>query len=125
MYRLFLLLNLLVFSLISCDKGSQSSSGQAELSKPSLTSGQKLFAKNCASCHGRGGKGTEQGPPLIHKIYEPSHHGDIAFFRAAEKGVRAHHWQFGDMPLIKGISKSDMTTIVNYVRNEQRKSGIR
>jgi len=123
-FKYFLFASLLIFSLVSCEKESQSQTKQSEITKPSLAEGQKLFAKKCTSCHGRGAKGTDQGPPLIHKIYESSHHGDSSFFRAAEKGVAAHHWQFGDMPPVKDISKSDMVVIVNYVRNEQRKAGI-
>ena len=124
MYKTLLFLIFLVFFLISCNRGSQSPNEHGEITKHSLSNGPKLFAKKCASCHGRGAKGTDQGPPLIHKIYESSHHGDVSFFRAAEKGVRAHHWQFGDMPPIKDISKSDMTVIINYVRYEQGKAGI-
>jgi len=91
----------------------------------SLIDGQKLYAKLCAGCHGRGGKGTKQGPPLIHKIYEPSHHNDASFYRAVKKGVQAHHWQFGNMPPIENISDSDMSTIIFYVRHQQRKVGIK
>jgi mono/diheme cytochrome c family protein len=60
--------------------------------------GEAKFNTNCARCHGQQATGTAQGPPLVHKIYEPNHHGDFAFQRAAANGVRAHHWQFGDMP---------------------------
>jgi cytochrome c len=86
--------------------------------------GQKLFARNCMQCHGRNGKGTDQGPPLVHKIYEPSHHNDMSFHRAAMQGVRAHHWQFGNMPKIEGMTEEHMTHIIAYVRKEQRKAGI-
>ena len=62
------------------------------------------FTANCAACHGSRGVGTKQGPPLVHKIYEPNHHADVAFQRAAENGVRAHHWEFGNMPKIEGVT---------------------
>jgi mono/diheme cytochrome c family protein len=65
---------------------------------PTPAKGKMLFEKNCAKCHGTDLKGTDQGPPLVHKIYESSHHSNAAFQMAARHGARAHHWQFGDMP---------------------------
>lgn len=87
--------------------------------------GQALFAANCARCHGQGGLGSNQGPPLIHRIYEPGHHGDFSFYQAVGNGVRAHHWSFGDMPPIPGVSAEDTAHIIAYVRREQRRAGIR
>ncbi|MFM8551784.1 MAG: c-type cytochrome [Nitrospiraceae bacterium] len=86
--------------------------------------GETKFKANCARCHGDRGVGTTQGPPLVHKIYEPNHHGDMAFQRAAANGVRAHQWQFGDMPKIEGVSADDVEQIVKYVRWLQRQAGI-
>ncbi|MDX1485982.1 MAG: cytochrome c [Alphaproteobacteria bacterium] len=88
-------------------------------------SGAALFAKNCAGCHGEAALGSYKGPPLIHKIYEPSHHGDGAFYRAVRKGVRPHHWRFGPMPPIPGISDEEIRRIIAYVRELQRAAGIR
>jgi mono/diheme cytochrome c family protein len=89
-----------------------------------LQEGEAKFNVHCAGCHGVQGQGTDQGPPLVHKIYEPSHHGDGAFHRAAASGVRAHHWQFGNMPKIPGVTKEDVGHIVQYVRWLQRQAGI-
>ena len=89
-----------------------------------LEPGETKFNALCARCHGPQGSGTTQGPPLVHKIYEPNHHGDAAFHRAALNGVRAHHWQFGDMPKIDGATSSDIDHIVKYVRWLQRQAGI-
>ncbi len=86
--------------------------------------GQSLFEENCGSCHGTWGHGTDQGPPLMHKLYVPSHHGDESFNRAALRGVRAHHWQFGDMPPVPGISKRTLDRIVPYIRWLQRKNEV-
>jgi mono/diheme cytochrome c family protein len=86
--------------------------------------GEVAFQANCASCHGERALGSDQGPPLVHIIYEPSHHADIAFFMAADRGVRAHHWQFGDMPPVPTVSNEQMTAIVAYVRYLQRQVGI-
>ena len=46
------------------------------------------FKINCFSCHGANAAGVNgSGPPLVHKTYEPSHHGDTAFYNAAFNGV--------------------------------------
>lgn len=86
--------------------------------------GQQLFDKNCSRCHGLAGKGTDQGPPLVHTIYEPNHHGDMAFYMAVNRGVRHHHWDFGDMPPLSGVSASDVGHIIAYIRLLQRRAGI-
>jgi Cytochrome c, mono- and diheme variants len=86
--------------------------------------GEAKFNAHCAACHGPQATGTQQGPPLVHKIYEPNHHGDAAFLRAAEFGVRAHHWEFGNMPKIEGVSSGDVEQITHYVRWLQRQAGI-
>jgi len=86
--------------------------------------GALLFAENCVVCHGAHGSGTDGGPPLIHKIYEPSHHGDASFLMAVRNGVRPHHWRFGPMPKIDGLSDSDVSEIVTYVREIQQANGI-
>ena len=78
--------------------------------------GVRLFKKNCSVCHGEWAKGTDKGPPLIHDFYKPSHHGDGAFYSAAMKGVKAHHWKFGDMPPVAGIQQRDVSKIISYVR---------
>jgi mono/diheme cytochrome c family protein len=89
-----------------------------------LQAGEQKFVSNCSACHGVGAVGTSQGPPLVHKIYEPNHHGDAAFQGAAAKGVRAHHWQFGDMPKIETVKPDDVDQIVKYVRWLQKQAGI-
>ncbi|MGH7231326.1 MAG: c-type cytochrome [Nitrospiraceae bacterium] len=91
---------------------------------PDVQQGEAKFNAQCARCHGERATGTAQGPPLVHKIYEPNHHGDFAFQRAAANGVRAHHWKFGDMPKIEGVTPSDVEQIIAYVRWLQRQAGI-
>jgi cytochrome c len=89
-----------------------------------LRAGEGKFNANCARCHGERGIGSKQGPPLVHKIYEPNHHGDAAFLRAAAVGVRAHHWNFGDMPKVEGVTSADVEQIIKYIRWLQRQAGI-
>lgn len=87
--------------------------------------GQTKFEENCAACHGQNAAGQEGvAPPLVHKIYEPSHHGDESFQRAAALGVRAHHWPFGNMPPVEGLNRSEISDIIAYVRELQRANGI-
>ena len=101
---------------------------EAGIILPTLTSiqvdGKALFDTNCSACHGRNASGSEQGPPLVHIIYEPNHHGDASFYRAAALGVRAHHWRFGNMPAVEGVTEADVAKIIDYVRALQRANGI-
>jgi len=87
--------------------------------------GQRIFDARCAACHGvnAAGKGGA-GPPLVHRIYRPSIHGDLAFLLAVRNGVRAHHWRFGSMLPQDGLSDGDVSKIVAYVRALQRENGI-
>jgi mono/diheme cytochrome c family protein len=87
--------------------------------------GQRIFDANCATCHGPNASGREgMAPPLVHKIYEPSHHGDESFQLAVAQGVRAHHWRFGDMAPVTGLTRADVALVVEYVRELQRANGI-
>lgn len=86
--------------------------------------GMVLFERNCAECHGENAAGSENGPPLVHKIYEPGHHGDAAFYLAARNGVRAHHWNFGNMPPRPDVTEPQIAAIVAYVRELQQANGI-
>ena len=101
----------------------------AQVAVPELSgvakAGEGLFNNYCASCHGANASGQEgKAPPLVHVIYEPNHHGDESFQLAAQNGARAHHWPFGNMPPIEGITKDEVTKIVAYVRALQRENGI-
>ncbi|MEQ9638689.1 MAG: cytochrome c [Alphaproteobacteria bacterium] len=88
-------------------------------------SGQEAFAANCAVCHGPNAGGTDAGPPLIHRVYEPGHHGDMSFVMAVQRGVRQHHWKFGNMPAQPQVSEAEIADIIAYVRAVQRANGIR
>ena len=119
------------FQLSDDHRGHQSvqrfSDGE-EIIIPALTEvaklGETTFGENCSMCHGANAVGTEQGPPLVHIIYEPSHHNDGSFYRAVAQGVRGHHWRFGNMPPIERVGEEDVTKIIAYVRELQRANGI-
>jgi len=124
-------LAVLLWGGLTEEGGGSESAGAAMVSVtvPELTGlaleGEGLFRENCATCHGDQAAGRDGvGPPLVHKIYEPGHHGDGAFFLAALRGVRAHHWPFGDMPPVEGVTQDDVERIVAYVRKLQRANGI-
>ena len=86
--------------------------------------GEELFNANCAKCHGEGGRVTDMGPPFLHRIYHPGHHGDQSFHFAVQRGVIAHHWRFGNMPRIDGFNERDVNEIIAYVRWLQRQARI-
>ena len=88
--------------------------------------GETYYNAVCASCHGVNAAGQEGiAPPLVHRIYEPSHHGDGSFILAARNGVRAHHWPFGNMPPVEQpLTEAELGAIVAYVRELQRANGI-
>jgi len=81
-----------------------------------IVPGERLFTSNCAGCHGIRAAGSDRGPTFLSKIYAPDHHGDVAFERAPQQGVRAHHWAFGDMPKISGVTPEDVREIIRYIR---------
>lgn len=96
----------------------------AQLS-PLAEQGRAAFGKTCASCHGDWGQGNARlGPPLIHKIYEPSHHGDMAFLIAMAQGTRQHHWRFGNMPPQPTVGREEALAIIAFVREVQKANGI-
>ena len=89
-----------------------------------LGKGQLLYEKYCSSCHGLQLNGSDKGPPLLHPFYKPSHHGDKAFYRAALQGARQHHWEFGDMPPVEGMTTKKMDKLVPYVRYYQQQKKL-
>ena len=96
-----------------------------EILSQNAQSGKSGFEAKCAACHGVNAAGQDGvAPPLVHKVYEPSHHGDESFQRAASLGVRAHHWPFGNMPAVEGLTRGDVKMIIAYIRELQRANGI-
>jgi len=88
--------------------------------------GLQTFQNKCAACHGQWAEGVaKKGPPLVHPYYRPSHHPDYSFYRAAMSGVKQHHWHFGDMPPVDGITKKDVAAILRFIRWWQVQNGIK
>lgn len=102
-----------------------------EVNLPATLSAQAATGKTyydavCASCHGANAAGQDGiAPPLVHKIYEPSHHGDAAFLVAVRNGARQHHWSYGSMlPVEQKLTDGEIAAIILYVRELQRENGI-
>jgi mono/diheme cytochrome c family protein len=116
------------WTVVSSNGSDASDVDLTSLTLPDLTpeqeDGRALFEANCAECHGENAVGSDQGPPLVHRIYKPSHHSDMAFVLAAKQGVRSHHWRFGNMPAVGDVSDEEVLQITAYVRAVQRANGI-
>lgn len=89
-----------------------------------VAAGEPIYQASCAACHGADLRGTDLGPSHLSIVYEPNHHGDAAFMLAARNGVVAHHWPFGDMAPVPGLTDEDLVAVVAYVRENQRINGF-
>lgn len=106
--------------------GSCGSDGEpvAEPSSESAKSGEAVYANSCAACHGLDFEGTDKGPSHLSVVYEPGHHGDDAFRSAIANGAPQHHWNFGDMPPVEGLSAEQVDDVIAYIRGEQERRGF-
>ena len=108
--------------LMSCGDGV---GDQVERQDPVLVAeGAKLYSASCAECHGSELRGTDRGPSHLSILYEPGHHGDGSFQIAVLIGSTAHHWDFGPMPPVEGLSEGDVEAIIAFVRQIQRDEGF-
>jgi hypothetical protein len=91
---------------------------------PRLQLGKLNYGLYCAKCHGKTAQGSDKGPTFITRIYHPGHHGDQAFFKASKQGARGHHFKFGDMKPVKGVTDAQLSSILEYVRAVQKANGV-
>ena len=120
-------INLLAGVLALLSSAAMASNHEIKPKMPNLSGigiGKKLYDLNCASCHGVSLKGTNQGPPFLHRVYHPNHHRDSVFHTAVQRGVRQHHWKFGNMQPVKRVRRDMVASIVEYVRFMQKQAGI-
>ena len=113
---------IVVFALLiaaGCGGNGGSQQGTADV----VQAGEKLFNTNCSVCHGMAAVGTNQGPPLIDRTYHPGHHNDFSIRNAIKNGVRAHHWDFGNMLPVPGVTEDDAEKIICYIRDTQLANG--
>ena len=110
-----------VLSAAGCgtdDAGPSASAG------PALDRGAQVYAEACASCHGSDLRGTDKGPSHLSIVYEPNHHTDDSFRNAIANGARQHHWSFGDMEPVEGLSDTEVEAVIAFVRAEQLRQGF-
>ena len=86
--------------------------------------GAELYAQSCASCHGSDLRGTDVGPPHLSQVYAPDHHPDESFRAAITQGTRAHHWDFGDMAPVEGLTDEEIDQVIAFVREQQEIHGL-
>ncbi len=91
---------------------------------PALNMGKTTYDAFCAVCHGKNTAGTDKGPTFLDRVYHPGHHGDVAFYVAPIKGAKAHHWKFGDMLPVEGVTDAHLKKIVPYIRAVQKANGL-
>jgi mono/diheme cytochrome c family protein len=89
-----------------------------------VAEGEALYQASCAACHGTDLRGTAIGPSHLSVIYNPEHHADAGIALVAMNGVQAHHWRFGDMPPVPGITQDDMVRVIAFIRENQRVQGF-
>lgn len=112
-----------VLVLAGCGAGG--SEDRIPIQDPELVeSGSTLYAVHCAECHGDDLRGTDRGPSHLSEVYEPGHHSDEAFLVAVMTGVAPHHWDYGPMPPVQGLTEADVEAIVAFVREIQRVEGF-
>ena len=91
---------------------------------PAVPDGAAVYQQYCAECHGVDLRGTDKGPSQLSIIYEPNHHGDYAYRVAIREGTREHHWWFGDMPPVEGITDLEIEQVISFIRAEQQRLGF-
>lgn len=91
---------------------------------PDQSAGADVYADNCASCHGADLRGTDKGPSQLSIVYEPNHHPDDAYRSAIANGTPQHHWNFGDMPPVQGLTTDEVEAVIAFIRAEQARQGF-
>ena len=112
----------LALVLVAC--GGQPTTANTAPMTADLATGETLYASHCALCHGADLRGTDVGPSFLSIVYEPTHHSDAAFLLAVRNGSRAHHWSFGDMPPVPGLSDTEVASITAFIRAAQEREGF-
>lgn len=100
------------------DGGSDTGSGAG------ADRGEALYQESCAVCHGGDLRGTDLGPSQLSEVYEPGHHPDDSYRAAIAQGAVAHHWDFGDMPPVPGLTDDEVDAIIAFVREQQELHGF-
>lgn len=105
----------------ACSSGDSAPTVQTETGG---IDGAVVYSTSCASCHGADLQGTDKGPSHLSTVYEPNHHTDDAFRSAIANGAPQHHWNFGAMEPIEGLSDNEVEAVIAFVRSEQERLGF-
>ena len=114
----------LATALTACGGGSVGEPDIASQPADLVSSGAEIYQAACASCHGTDLRGTDLGPSQLSIIYEPNHHSDAAILLAVRNGAPEHHWRFGAMEPIDGLTDEDIVALTAFVRETQRIEGF-
>lgn len=107
--------------LVGCGGADE---GAAPPASADLALGAEVYAQSCASCHGDDLEGTDRGPSHLSIVYEPGHHPDAAFRSAIANGAMQHHWGFGPMPPVEGLTDDEVDAVIAFIRSEQERRGF-
>ena len=113
----------LTFGAAACGSDGEPTAAEAS-DDPIVALGAEVYQQSCASCHGPDLRGTDKGPSHLSLVYEPNHHPDDAFRSAIANGTPQHHWNFGDMPPVEGLSDEEVEAVIGFVRSEQNRLGF-
>ena len=127
---IFVILAVAAVALIACSSSSESDDKAAEVPTDPIATGQKLFASNCAACHGAGGVGQSNwhirkadgslpAPPLNGDGHT-WHHGDGLLYRIVSEGGAAL-----EAPGLKSVmpafgerlSHEEIIAVLTYVKS--------
>lgn len=82
--------------------------------------GQRVFHKACANCHGPDAMGDNRAPKLIQKKFIPENYSNEMIARIILNGSDS-----GAMPPQKNkVSQKEIKEIIKYLRHLQRASGL-
>ncbi|MGB5274944.1 MAG: cytochrome c, partial [Flavobacteriaceae bacterium] len=89
-------------------------------SKEALSSGKKLYAQHCATCHAPDGKGNPgQLPPLVNSEWVSGNSARLIDITLAGLSdpiiVNGLEYQ-GEMPSYQNLSDGEISDILNYIR---------
>ena len=109
--------------------GACGTSDPADIAVPAqdaelVAAGEAVYQAACSICHGSDLRGTDRGPSHLSAVYRPNHHSDAAFLLAIKVGAAEHHWRFGAMEPIPGLTDEDIAAVTAFVRDRQRTEGF-
>ena len=81
--------------------------------------GERVYAANCAQCHGDDLGGTERGPSLLLDAYGPGQLTDAAMADAIRNGVEQRLFEFGPMAGNGALGDEQIDAVIAVVRAEQ------